>query len=425
MKKLKLLSVAVCCIVLLISGCASGKDGGKGETASTETAASAPETVKPAEPAKTPAVVEDPIKTRLAGMSLDEKIGQLLVFGFSGTSLDQGTTEMLDRYKPGGLIIMGENVKSAGQLLELVNSLKAVSSESGIPAFISVDEEGGRVSRMPPELKNIPSALTVGKTGNAGIAGGVGSAVAGELKAFGFNMDFAPVLDIWSNPQNTVIGDRAFGTDADTVGRLGVSAMNGIASAGVIPVVKHFPGHGDTTADSHKELPVSDSTMERLESFELKPFYEAVANGADAVMVAHILLTQVDAKYPASLSKAVITDILRNKMGFGGVVITDDLTMAAISKNYGLAEAAVLAFQAGSDLILVVHGSDSQAAVAGALKNAAASGEITRDRLDESVYRILKLKEKYNLENVPVEAVDIEKLNSSIEKAVADVHAGR
>ena len=360
----------------------------------------------------------------MADMSLDEKIGQLLFLGFQGTVLDKRAIEVIDRYRPGGLIVMGENVKSAAQLLALVNSLKAESSKGGIPAFIAVDEEGGRVSRMPPELKDIPSARTIGKTGGADIANSVGGVIAEELKAFGFNMDFAPVLDIWSNPKNTVIGDRALGTDADTVGRLGVQVMKGLASEGIIPVVKHFPGHGDTTADSHKELPVSDSSLERLKSFELKPFAEAAGNGADAVMVAHILLPRVDDKNPASLSRTFITDILRKLIGFDGVVITDDLTMGAISKNYGMAEAALMSFKAGSDLILVVHGYDDEVAVAEALKNAAQSGEISRDRLDESVYRILKLKEKYKVENVHVDAVDIEKLNSEIEKVTGNITAG-
>lgn len=407
-------------MVLFLCGCTLINDGSRNsdKTASettietTEPAKSADTAQKPPEPAA------DPIKLKIAGMSLDEKIGQLLFFGFDGSVLDAKATEVIERYRPGGLIVMGDNVKSASQLLALVNSLKAVSSKNGIPAFISVDEEGGRVNRMPPELKNLPSAQIIGKTGSADTANSVGGVIAEELKAFGFNMDFAPVLDIWSNPKNTVIGDRALGTDADTVGRLGIQVMKGISSSDVIPVVKHFPGHGDTTADSHKELPVSDSSLERLQSFELKPFEEAIGSGADAVMVAHILLPQVDDKYPASLSKIFITDILRKQMGFGGVVITDDMTMGAISKNYGLAEAAVISFQAGSDLILVVRGYDNEVSVAEALKNAVQSGKVSQARLDESVYRILKLKEKYKVENVPVDAVDVQGLNSKIGKVM-------
>lgn len=411
-------------MILFFCGCASSSDnaGDSGNTTA-ETAVSAQEPVKTSDttskPSEPPA---DPIKLRISGMSLDEKVGQLLFLGFQGTELDSQAREVINKYKPGGLIVMGENVKCAPQLLDLVNSLKAEGSKGGIPAFISVDEEGGRVSRMPPELKDIPPARTVGKTGSADVAYAIGGVLAEELKAFGFNMDFAPVLDIWSNPKNTVIGDRALGTEPDTVERLGVQVMKGISFAGVIPVVKHFPGHGDTLADSHKELPVSDSTLERLRRFELKPFVEAVGNGADAVMVAHILLPQVDAEYPASLSRTFITDILRKQIGFSGVVITDDMTMGAISKNYGMAEAALLSFKAGSNMILIVRGYDDGVAVAEALKSAVQSGEISGDRLDESVYRILKLKEKYGINNVPIEAVDVEKLNNDIKKAVSFIH---
>lgn len=425
MKKFKLYSV-VLPIVLLFYGCGSVTDNGRdsGKT-STETSVSTSEPSKSSDTQqKPPEPAPDPIILKIAEMTLDEKIGQLLFFGFQGTVLDKPTMDVIGKWKPGGLIVMGENVKSADQLLALVNSLKDQNSKSGIPAFISVDEEGGRVSRMPPELKNMPSARTIGKTGSADIAKSVGGMLAEEVKAYGFNMDFAPVLDIWSNPKNTVIGDRALGTDPDTVGRLGVQVMKGIASSGVVPVVKHFPGHGDTTADSHKELPVSNSGLERLESFELKPFVEAVRDGADAVMIAHILLPKVDAENPASLSRTFITDILRKKIGFNGVVITDDMTMAAISKNYGMAEAALKSFKAGSDMILVVHGYNDEAAVAEALKNAVLNGEISGDRLDQSVYRILKLKDKYKIENVHVDAVDIDKLNNDIEKVTEKISAG-
>jgi beta-N-acetylhexosaminidase len=426
LRKSGLFSAILLIIAVLFYGCGPVNDSGS------STGTTAPETtISVREPEETEKTAREPddeekdtVRLRMAAMSLDEKIGQVLFFGFEGVALDPQAIEIIERYKPGGLIVMGGNVKSVPQLLELVNSLKAEASKNGIPAFISVDEEGGRVNRMPPELKNLPPARKIGKTGSADIADSVGGLIADELRAFGFNMDFAPVLDIWSNPENTVIGDRALGTDAETVGRLGVRIMKGIASGGVIPVVKHFPGHGDTAADSHKELPVSDRSLKSLEDLELKPFEEAIANGADAVMVAHILLPQLDANYPSSLSKALITDILRNQMKFDGLVVTDDMTMGAISKNYGLAEAAVTSFQAGSDMILVVNCYDDEIAVAEALKDAVGSGKITQERLDESVYRILKLKEKYGLENAPVGAVDVAKLNSRIEKINGNINAG-
>lgn len=417
MKRIKVLP-GILLLLLLFCSCAPVKGGGPG----TNTTAAGPEnqgsgSESPSTTTGEPVETErDPLRIQLDGMSVDEKIGQLLFFGFDGMAPDEQALDMISRYRPGGLIIMGANVESSSQLAKLVDALKAGTEKYGIPAFIGVDEEGGRVSRMPPELKDMPAALKVGKTGDPGHAEGMGRVIAEELKAFGFNMDFAPVLDIWSNPKNTVIGDRAFGTDPETVGKMGIPVMKGLADGGIIPVVKHFPGHGNTVADSHKELPVSDSGVERLKSFELKPFEEAVASGADAVMIAHILLEQVDDQYPASLSKAVITDLLRNQMGFDGVVITDDMTMGAIAKNYGLEEAAVKAVQAGCDLLLVVHGYDREAQVAESLKNAVQNGEISEERLDESVYRILRLKEKYGLTNTPVGAVDVKRLNSEIDR---------
>lgn len=404
-------------VILFLGGCAPDKD--KENNNVTTAGSTAATTAKPAtsgrppEPSRTET---DPSMLTLSKMSTEEKIGQLLVFGFEGAEADVQASGIISKYKPGGLIIMGDNVKSAAQLRQLVNSLKAAASKNRVPAFISVDEEGGRVSRMPPELRNMPSALTVGKTGDSGYAKNMGGVIAEELKAFGFNMDFAPVLDIWSNPKNTVIGDRAFGTDPKTAGAMGVQAMKGLADGGIIPVVKHFPGHGDTVADSHKELPVSNSSPERLKDFEFKPFEAAIANGADAVMIAHILLERVDDKYPSSLSKAVVTGILRNQLGFGGVVITDDMTMGAIADNYGLEEAAVMAVNAGCDLVLVVRDYDKEARVAEALKSAVQKGEISQERLDESVYRILKLKAKYGLTDDPVGAVDVKKLNEDISR---------
>lgn len=238
-------------------------------------------------------------------------------------------------------------------------------------------------------------------------------------------MDFAPSLDIWSNPENTVIGDRAFGTDAATVTGAANETALGILSGGVIPVAKHFPGHGDTAVDSHYGLPVVDKSLEELEELELRPFRQAIDTtcvygtyGGDtsipAIMVAHILLSQIDPDNPASLSPEVVTGLLREEMGYEGVVCTDDLTMGAISNTYGMGEAAVLAVEAGCDLLLVCHGADNLAEAHAALVEAVDSGRIPEERLDESVYRVLSLKAVYGLSNAPVEAPDIEALNDRI-----------
>jgi beta-N-acetylhexosaminidase len=233
-------------------------------------------------------------------------------------------------------------------------------------------------------------------------------------------MDFAPVLDINSNPKNPVIGDRSFGTSSKLVSSLGVETMMGIQEGKVIPVVKHFPRHGDTSVDSHVGLPRVNKDLEQLNSFELIPFMEAIKNNVDGIMIAHILLPKIDSKYPASLSKVVIDNILRQKLGFKGIVITDDMTMGAIAKNYSIGDAAVRSVDAGSDIILVAHDYNKGIEAITSIINAVNIGNIKMDRIDESVYRILQLKERYNLEDMTIGSVNINEINSKINETLTN-----
>lgn len=356
----------------------------------------------------------DQIKEQISRMSLDDKIGQMLIVGLEGYDLNDNTKGLIEKYKVGGFIIFGENVQDSNQLLNLLNSLGKENSKNKVPLFLSIDEEGGRVTRMPKEFKRLPTNRAVGQINNVNFSYKLGRIIAEEIKSFGFNMSFAPVLDVNSNPKNPVIGDRAFGSDVNVVSSLGLQTMKGIQAGNVIPVIKHFPGHGDTNEDSHKDLPFVNSDFERLQNLELIPFKEAIKNGADAVMIAHILLPAIDKDYPASMSEANITGILRNNLKFDGVVITDDMTMGAITKNYKLGEAAVKSVKAGTDIVLVCHGYNNQIEVINALKNAVLNEEISEKRIEESVYRILKLKQKYNLENKIIDSVDIDRINSDI-----------
>ena len=359
-------------------------------------------------------VEKDPIAEQIKDMTIDEKLGQMLIVGLEGYEIDDGARQMIDELHVGGFILFGRNIESPEQLLKLNNSLKTANSANKIPLFISVDEEGGRISRIPKAIKNLPTNREIGKINNEEFSYEVGMLLAEKVSAFGFNMNFAPVLDINSNPKNPVIGDRAFGSKAEVVRSLGVQTMLGIKSKGVIPVVKHFPGHGDTSVDSHVGLPSVDNDLERLKSFELIPFKAAIENGAECVMVAHILLPKIDAENPATLSKTIITDILRNQLKFDGVVITDDMTMGAITKNYDLATAAVQSVNAGSDIILVAHQYENALATMKSFKEAVQAGEITEERINQSVYRILKLKQSYKLQDNTMQSVDIEKMNKRI-----------
>lgn len=398
MNKRFILFMILIVVFILFTGCTNGKT----DELSDET------TPQPTPPEK------DPIEEQIKLMSLDEKLGQMIMVGLNGYVVDNAARQMLESYHVGGFILYGSNVESQEQLLALTNSLKSINSASKLPLLISVDEEGGRISRMPKELKDIPTNKEIGKINNEEFSYKIGGLLAAEVKAFGFNMDFAPVLDINSNPKNPVIGDRAFGADERVVSNLGVQTMKGIEASGVIPVVKHFPGHGDTSVDSHVGLPSVDNDLERLKSFELLPFTNAIENGADVVMAAHILLPKIDGENPATMSKAIIMGILREQMNYDGVVITDDMTMGAIVENYEIGAASVKSVEAGSDIILVAHGNDNALAVLEKMKEAVEQGLVSEERINKSVYRILKLKQKYNLKDEEVKPADIEELNSRI-----------
>lgn len=351
-------------------------------------------------------------------MTLDEKIGQMMFAGVSGTTLQQETTSLIHDYKVGGLILYGNNLDTPQQTVTLMNALMAANVNNQLPLFLGTDQEGGKVVRLPGPLKNFPTNQRIGDINQSSLSFAVGQLLGEQLKAFGFNLDFAPVLDVNSNPNNPIIGDRSFSNDPDIVSKLGIETMKGLESKQVIPVVKHFPGHGDTAVDSHLELPKVTKSLDDLNQLELVPFKAAIDNGADVVMVAHILLPKIDPQYPSSMSKDVITGMLREQLDFDGVVMTDDMTMKAITNHFDIGRAAVDSVKAGSDVILIAHEYANVTAAIQAVKAAVNKGEITEDRIDDSVRRIIALKQKYQLANQPVKAVDINSLNTDIEKVL-------
>ncbi|WP_077623731.1 beta-N-acetylhexosaminidase [Sediminibacillus massiliensis] len=333
----------------------------------------------------------------LAEMSLEEKIGQMVIAGMAGTSLQSNEKELISEYRVGGMIFYANNLETREQTEQLVKNIKEINKENKLPLLISTDQEGGRISRLPG-INETPTNKEIGEKNDKEYAFSVGQTLGEQLLAMGFNTNYAPVLDVNSNPENPVIGDRAFGDNADLVSRLGIQVMKGIQSKGIIPVVKHFPGHGDTSVDSHIELPKVNKSLEELNELELIPFKQAIANGIDVVMVAHILLPKLDEEFPASMSETIITDLLRGQLGFQGVVITDDMTMGAVINHYGIGEAAVESVKAGSDLILVAHDDNKVKEVISSLKKAVEGGQISEDSINESVERILGLKNKYLIE---------------------------
>ncbi|QSF47750.1 beta-N-acetylhexosaminidase [Paenibacillus tianjinensis] len=424
--------IAAFATVLLIAGCSEDNNSAVvqpspevtaipgASTAPDKTAGIQPTPDTPVSPSAAPtaspdtAMNDDPLARQIAGMTLEAKIGQMLLVGIDGTKLDESAKRMISKDEVGGIILYKDNIQNLKSMVALINDLKKSNIGNTVPLFMSVDQEGGKVSRMPAEYTAIPSNAKVGISGNADSAGMMGRLLAREVLSAGFNMDFAPVLDINSNPDNPVIGERSFGSNADIVTRLGIAEMKGMSEEGAIPVIKHFPGHGDTSVDSHLELPVVNKTAAQLAKLEWLPFQAAIQEHADAVMVAHILYPKLDPEKPASLSKTIIGNLLRGQMGFDGVVITDDLTMGAITEHYTLPAAAIDTVLAGSDVLLIAHEYANEQMVRKALINGVKKGKIPESRIDESVYRILALKEQYHLSDKPLPVPDLTALNNDI-----------
>ncbi|WP_246027627.1 beta-N-acetylhexosaminidase [Lysinibacillus antri] len=363
----------------------------------------------------TTAVKSQELAKIISNMTLDEKIGQMIFAGISGPTLSPADYKLLEQHKVGGLIFFKKDLTSSNQILQLLNDIKSINSKNDFPLFLGIDEEGGRISRLPNEFISLPSSQVIGKS-NVSFAYEIGTILGKELSNFGFNLNFAPVLDVNSNPNNPVIGDRSFGNNPELVSSYGIETMKGMQSQNVIPVVKHFPGHGDTSVDSHLDLPIVNKSKEQLDALELIPFKEAIKYGTDVVMIAHILLPEIDPQYPASMSAEIITNILRSEMGYDGVVITDDMTMKAVTNNYSLSYAAVQSIKAGSDIVLIAHHYDDVSSTINALKQAVQKGEITENRIDESVKRILLLKETYKLDNSKIDTINVHEINSTIQK---------
>ena len=355
----------------------------------------------------------DPIAEKMEEMTLDEKIGQLFISGMEGTEMTDETAAMIEENALGGVILFQPNLEEPDRSLQLVNDLKQLEEANDIPLFISVDQEGGQVERLP----GLPPLKSAGEIGehDRKFAYENGQLLAELLKAYGMNLNFAPVLDVNSNPNNPVIADRAFGDNAEIVSEMGISMMQGMQDEGVITSVKHFPGHGDTDVDSHEQLPVVNKSRQELEETEFIPFETAVNTGVDMVLMAHIKLPELGIDVPASFSKDAV-DILRDDWHYDGVIITDDLTMGAITENYEMEEVTVDAVKAGVDILMIAHEKELLEAGMEGLKSAVENGEVTEDRIDESVRRILELKEEYDVDNKPVDSISVDELNEKVDQ---------
>lgn len=381
-----LLCLTIFCTSLLLAGCLVRSD----DAASKDSAAShRQKSLSPDE--KAAAIVQK--------MSDAEKVGQLLMIGIQGTELDADSRFMLSEYHIGGIILFDRNMKSQEQVRALNDSLQKNASDAGLPLFLAIDEEGGAVARMKEAFPPPPAAAEIGRTGDPQAAYRYAVDTAHGLKAMGFNLNFAPVADLGATY------GRSYANDAATATKFVAAALEGHSDAGLLATIKHFPGLGRGESDTHEDTVTVHADRAALEASDLVPFREMIAkrnaakNAKEAsgwfVMATHTMYPALDAKNPASLSPAILQSLLREELSYDGVVVTDDLEMGAISRHYGFDRAGVEAILAGADLVLVCHDYAHETAVYNGLLKAVKSGEISKDRLDASVRRIVKAKIEY------------------------------
>lgn len=333
---------------------------------------------------------------RVDELTLTEKIGQMVMAGFDGHQPTDGILRLIRENRLGGVIYFSRNYASPRQLHQLSQRLLEAAREvSDIPLFIAGDQEGGMVARFTAGITLPPGNMAIGAT-RSEVAACESARICGkELRLLGVNMNLAPCLDINNNPRNPVIGVRSYGESPDLVAALGAAAIRGFQEEGVVSTVKHFPGHGDTVVDSHLGLPVIEHDQERIHAVELVPFRRAVMQGVDAVMTAHVVFPALDGSgLPSTLSPAVIDGLLRGEMLYDGLVLTDCLEMDAIAQYYGVERAAVMAVEAGVDILLVSHRLDRQLSVLRTLEEAVQNGRISEERINRSVERILRVKQR-------------------------------
>lgn len=325
-----------------------------------------------------------------------EKIGQLLFIGIQGPELLDHEAEFIVRNDIGGVILFSRNIQNPKQVFDLNASIQKLSkkTKSQAPIFIGVDNEGGRVARLKEGFTKWPAPSALGKIGSTSLAFKYAQSMGEELLAVGFNVNFAPCVDVLTNPQNQVIGDRALHTDAEEVAKLASALVRGYIKSGIIPCAKHFPGHGNTLLDSHEDLPKEQTDLATLADRELVPFKKVFRSRLEMVMTSHILFEQIDKDWPVTLSKTFLNTILKGNYRYRGLIITDDLDMKALTKNYSAEEIPVRAIMAGADVLLYCNEFDKPPLALEALQKALKDGQISGQRIDESFQKIISLKKK-------------------------------
>ncbi|HUT55885.1 MAG TPA: beta-N-acetylhexosaminidase [bacterium] len=346
----------------------------------------------------------------------DLMAGQMVVGGFEGKTLPAEMERALSRGRLSGVILFNRNLGSPEEVRALTDAIRSASS---LPPIIAVDQEGGRVQRLSPPFTRWPSMRALGAR-DSKTARELASAIAAEMMAVGINTNLAPVLDVDSNPGCSVIADRGLGPDPNKVAHLGAAMIQAYREAGVISCAKHFPGHGDTTVDSHDDLPVSETDRSTLERRELIPFGEAIKARVPMIMTAHLKATALDPYYPATISRPIINDLLREEMGFDGVIITDDLMMGALMKYMPLKDAAFSAARAGADLLLVCSGPAAAEEARKTIVDGLHQGILDFGQTTLSVRRVVRIKEEYLMKKLPAREKINEVVGSGKHKELAE-----
>lgn len=325
----------------------------------------------------------------------EEAAGQFLIAGFDGTRYTHALGSWFSRLRPAGIILFSRNIENKEQTARLVSDLEKLAEDvTGLPLFVCVDQEGGRVSRFPREYPKFPTARALSEDGSGELVEKTYADMGAALREMGFNVDFAPVLDLDTNSENPIIGDRSFGANPEIVAALGRSAIRGLRSRNILTCAKHFPGHGDTALDSHLDLPVDGRPAARFRDVELFPFRAAVEDGVEFIMTAHVIYTSFDRDHPATLSKKIVTDLLRHETGYKGVIISDDMDMKAIADRWGDEEAAALAYNAGCDIALACRDANRQEKIYETARRMILEGELDEKDVRERMGRIMNLKTK-------------------------------
>ena len=330
-------------------------------------------------------------------LTIQEKIGQMIIIGMDTNYITERIKTMITKYKIGGIILYRKNFKTYDDMIKLIKDLKDLNKNNKLPLFIAIDQEGGRVNRMPKEIENLPSASQISEKGEIELVEKSAEITGKILKDSGYNLNFAPVLDIKRFNDTHPIGDRCYGEDKEKVAIYGVTVMKKLQEQGIISVIKHFPGHGATKQDSHHFLPIIKNKMKNIENEDMYPFELAIKNGAEAILVGHLLIKNVTGIYPASLSRKFITKYLRKKYKYNGLIITDDLKMRAIKFIYGPDIAVRKAFEAGNDVIVFRFSKEEEKRVIDRIVHLVEKGKIKEGRINRSVRRIIKTKDKYKI----------------------------